>query len=72
MNGFYSVLLTPFEIEIIETKYRIKNISNSELRECFYNFMLEKFPNAEYDKKYKNYNLNVEKSRKTRENMLFL
>lgn len=72
MKGFYSVLLTPFEIELIETKYKIRTVSCVELRECFYDFMCEQFPNCNYRKIYEKYLINAEKFRKQREKHLFL
>lgn len=72
LKGDYSILLTPFEIELIETKHKIRTVSCVELRECFYNFMCEQFPNCDYEKIYENYFKNAEKFRKQREKHLFL
>ncbi len=47
LKGDYSVLLTPFEIELIEIKHKIRTVSCAELKECFYNFMCDKFPNSD-------------------------
>ena len=64
LKGCYSVLLTPFEIDLIEIKQRLRTVSCVELKECFYNFMCEKFPTSNYDKKFEKYFLDAEKLRK--------
>lgn len=72
MKGFYSVLLTPFEIEIIETRYKINTFSNECIREVLFNFMCEKFPYSKYETFYEKYLINAEKIKKQAENHLFL
>lgn len=72
LKGFYSVLLTPFEIEIMETKFNVKTFSHFELRECFYDFMWSSFPDCDYEKIYEKYLIDTEKLRKQREKHLFL
>ena len=72
LKGDYSILLTPFDIEILETKFEVKTFSHFELKECFYGFMCDKFSNAQYDKKFEKYLINVEKLRKQREKHLYL
>ena len=67
LKGYYSVLLTPFEIDIIEIKHRIRTLSCEDLKESFYNFMCEKFPDSGYDKKYEKYFIDAEKLRKVDE-----
>lgn len=68
----YSFVITPFEIEMMIVNNKIRTYSNAELREAFYNFMCDKFPNAEYDKKYEKYCLDVQKMQKINEKLLFL
>lgn len=72
MNGFYSVLLNPFEIDLIESKYKIRTVSTVGLRECFYNFMCEKFPNCNYEKVFEKYLIDSQNLRKTRDTFLFM
>lgn len=67
LKGFYSVLLNPFEIDLVETKQRIRIISCEELKETLYNFMRKQFPESDYDKKYDKYFLDAEKLRKVDE-----
>ena len=66
MNGFYSVLLNPFDIELIESRYKIRTVSTVGLRECFYTFMCEKFPNCNYEKVFEKYLADSQNFRKTR------
>ena len=68
----YSFVITPFEIEMMIVNNKIRTYSNAEFREAFYNFMCEKFPNADYDKKYEKYRLDFEKMKKINEKLLFL
>ena len=50
--GAYSILLTPFNVELLEIKHSVKTLSCVELRECFYNFMCNTFPQSNYEKIY--------------------
>ena len=72
IKGFYSVLLNPFEIEIIETKYKVRDFSNYPLKEALYNFMCEKFPECKYEIVYEKYLINSNRIRRERENSLFI
>ena len=70
--GQYSVLITPFNVELLIVSSQIKTYSCEELGECFYKFMCDKFPSANYEKIYEKYLISVEKIKKQHEKHLFL
>ena len=70
--GNYSVVLTPFNIELMEVKQSVRMYECQELSRGFYDFMCEKFPNCGYEKIYEKYLINVEKVKKQHEKHLFL
>jgi hypothetical protein len=68
--GEFSVLISPFEIELMQIEYRIKTYSCEELRESLFNFMCSKFPDSGYEKCYDKYFKNVEMIERQREKHL--
>ena len=72
LKGRIGLLITPFEIEMMVVSNKIEMISPICLREAFYNFMCEKFPDANYPRIYDKYLINSEKIKKQREKHLFL
>ena len=70
--GGYSVILTPFNIQLMEVKQAVKMYECQELSQGFYNFMCEKFPNCDYEKIYEKYLIRVEKLKKQHGKNLFL
>ena len=72
IKGFYDVVLTPFEIELLELKSKVRFLSDWELSECFYEFMCEQFPDCNYEKFYEKYQKDSEIVRKTSDKCLFL
>lgn len=72
LKGDYSVLLTPFEIELLRVGNGIKSLSCDELTISLLDFMQDKFPDCDYIKIYENYQKNAEIIKKQREKHLFL
>ena len=72
LKGEYSVLLTPFEIELLRVGNGIKSLSCDELNITLIGFMQDKFPDCDYQEIYENYQKNAEIIKKQREKHLFL
>lgn len=72
LEGDYSVLLTPFQIELMKVGNGIKSLSCDELTISLLDFMQDKFPDCDYIKIYENYQKNAEIIKKQREKHLFL
>ena len=72
LKGNYSVLLTPFEIELIKTENGIKSLTCDDLNIALTEFMLESFPNCDYIEFSEKYQKNAQIIKKQREKHLFL
>ena len=72
IKGSYDILITPFEIDVLELTNKLRLFGDWELREFFYNFMCKQFPNSNYEKFYEIYQKDCEIAIKTRDINIFL
>ncbi len=72
LNQRYSVLVTPFKIEMLVIDFNIKTFQNDKLTQALIKFMNSYFPNSDYEEKRQKYENNLKIMKKCSENMLFL
>lgn len=57
LEGSYSVMLTPFKIQMIVYDYSLKNFRSPELTNSLVDFMCSRFPESDYLEKREEYKI---------------